>query len=93
VDEFERCVKAGQRLEGTHQLTAAIAEYEAAVSLYRGDFLEQNQYEEWTVFDRERLRIAYLGTLDRLSRIYFNQERYAAVTSQSASLSWRGSLP
>jgi DNA-binding SARP family transcriptional activator len=81
IEEFERCVKAGQRLEERNQLPAAINEYEAAVSLYQGDFLEQNPYEEWTVLDRERLRIAYLDTLDRLSQIYFEEERYSACRS------------
>ena len=78
VEEFERCVKAGQRLEARNQITAALTEYETAVSLYQGDFLEQNLYEEWTVIERERLRVAYLDTLDRLSQIYFSQELYAA---------------
>jgi len=78
VEEFERCIKAGERLEARNQLTAAVAEYETAISLYQGDFLEQSPYEEWTVLDRERLRIAYLDTMDRLSQIYFSQERYAA---------------
>jgi DNA-binding SARP family transcriptional activator len=40
--------------------------------------LEQNPYDDWTVLDRERLRIVYLETLDRLSQIYFSQERYTA---------------
>jgi DNA-binding SARP family transcriptional activator len=78
VEEFERCAKAGQQFESRDQLRAAVAEYETAVSLYQGDFLEQNPYDEWTVMDRERLRVAYLDTLDRLSQIYFNQGRYAA---------------
>ena len=77
VDEFKRCVKSGQLHEVRNQRAAAIAEYEAAVSLYRGDFLEQNPYEEWTILDREQLRVVYLETLDRLSQIYFEQERYA----------------
>ena len=81
VEEFERCVKAGQRLEARNQLTAAVTEYEAAISLYQGDFLEQNPYEEWTILDRERLRITYLDTLDRLSQIYFEEERYSACRS------------
>jgi DNA-binding SARP family transcriptional activator len=78
VEEFERCSNAGQRLEARDQLTASVAEYETAISLYQGDFLESNPYEEWTILDRERLRVAYLDTLDRLSQIYFSQERYAA---------------
>jgi DNA-binding SARP family transcriptional activator len=78
VEEFEKCVRNGQQLEARNQLAAAVDEYEAAISIYRGDLLEQNPYDEWTVLDRERLRIAYLDTLDRLSQIYLDQERYAA---------------
>jgi DNA-binding SARP family transcriptional activator len=78
VEEFERCVKSGQRLEDQNHVSSALAEFETAISLYQGDLLEENPYEEWTILDRERLRVAYLETLDRLSQIYFNQERYAA---------------
>ena len=78
VEEFERCVKAGQRLEARSQLTAAVSEYETAISLYQGDFLEQNPYEEWTILERERLRIIYLDTLDRLSQMHFSQELYTS---------------
>jgi DNA-binding SARP family transcriptional activator len=78
VEEFEKCVKSGQWLEAQDQPSAATNEYESAISLYQGDLLEQNLYDEWTVLDRERLRIAYLDTLDRLSQIYFKEERYSA---------------
>jgi DNA-binding SARP family transcriptional activator len=77
VEEFERLVYAGQRLESRNQSTA-VSEYETAVSLYQGDFLQENPYEEWTVLERERLRASYLDTLDRLSQIYFRHEQYAA---------------
>lgn len=77
VEEFERLLHSGRRLEAQNKVPSAISEYEAAVSLYQGDFLEENPYENWTVLPRERLRLAYLTTLDRLSHIYFNQERYA----------------
>jgi DNA-binding SARP family transcriptional activator len=78
IDAFQKCVSAGQKLEAQDKLTEAVAEYESAISLFQGDLLEQNPYDEWTVLDRERLRIAYLETLDRLSQIYFSQERYTA---------------
>jgi DNA-binding SARP family transcriptional activator len=77
VEEFEQLVRAGQRLESRNQ-SAAVSEYESAISLYQGDFLQENPYEGWTVLTRESLRMAYLNTLDSLSRIYFSQERYAA---------------
>lgn len=81
VEEFEKLVDSGRRLEVRNRLSAAISDYEAAVSLYQGDFLEENPYENWTVLPRERLRLAYLTTLDRLSHIYFSQTRYAACAS------------
>ncbi|HEV3049977.1 MAG TPA: BTAD domain-containing putative transcriptional regulator, partial [Longimicrobium sp.] len=39
----------------------------AAVELYRGDLLE-GLYDEWCIFERERLRLRYLEALERLIR-------------------------
>jgi DNA-binding SARP family transcriptional activator len=77
VDEFDRHVQAGRRYEAKEQSARAIAEYDAAIVLYRGDFLSGDLYEEWPVLTRERLRVAYLEVLDRLSQIYFDQKQYA----------------
>ena len=81
VDEFENHVRNGRRLEVERSLVNASAEYEAAISLYQGDFLSSDLYEEWPVLTRERLRVAYLETLDRLSHIYFKQEQYAVCAT------------
>ena len=78
VDEFEQCVKEGQRLETRNQLTDAVTEYEIAVNIYRGDLLADTPYDDWMAIDRERLRLAYLDTLDRMSKIYFDREQYTA---------------
>ena len=39
----------------------------AAVELYRGDLLD-GMYDEWCIFERERLRLRYLEALERLIR-------------------------
>ena len=46
VDEFERHVERGHRLEAALELPAAVAEYELATALYQGDFLADDPYEE-----------------------------------------------
>ena len=78
VEEFERHIKAGQIIQGAGQITEAIREYEAAISLYQGDFLADDPYEEWTISTRDRLRLAYIDALDHLSQFYFSQEDYSA---------------
>jgi DNA-binding SARP family transcriptional activator len=78
VDEFDRHVQAGRRFEAKEQLVRAITEYEAAMELYQGDFLSGDLYEEWPLLPRERLRVAFQDTLDRLSRIFFSRQQYVA---------------
>jgi DNA-binding SARP family transcriptional activator len=81
VEEFERLVNSGKRLESRNQMREAISNYEAAHSLYQGNFLEENSYDGWTALPREHLRMAYLDALDHLSQIYYNQESYAMCIS------------
>ena len=78
MDEFDRHIQVGRRYEAMDQLAHTIVEYEAAVELYKGDFLAGDLYEEWPVLVRERLRVTYLDTLDRLSRFYFSRHQYTA---------------
>jgi DNA-binding SARP family transcriptional activator len=81
VDEFEAHVLAGRRLEAAGAPDEAVAEYELAAVLYQGDLLADDPYEEWPVLARERLRLAYLDTLDRLSELYLGQGRLAACAA------------
>lgn len=77
VMEFERCIEAGRQLDASDRVAAA-AMFETASGLYQGEFLAEDPYEEWTVLVRERLRIAYLDTLDWLSQFYFSEGRYGS---------------
>jgi DNA-binding SARP family transcriptional activator len=81
VEEFQCHVDGWRELEETGQLTEASADYELAASVYQGDFLADDPYEEWPVLIRERLRLAYLDTLGRLSHLYFSQAQYAACAA------------
>jgi DNA-binding SARP family transcriptional activator len=78
VDEFQRHADAGRRLETAGAHDDAVAEYELAASLYRGDFVADEPYEEWPLLTREQLRLVFLEVLDRLSRLRFDQGSYAA---------------
>lgn len=81
VDEFRRHVQSGRRLEDAGNLSDAAAEYEQAIVLYEGDLMADDLADDWPVLTRERLRVAYLDTLDRLSHIRFGQDQYDACVA------------
>jgi LuxR family maltose regulon positive regulatory protein len=70
VDDFDRHHEQGRRLEKDHRKQDAAMEYEKAVGLYRGDYLIEDLYEDWTMVERERLANAYIDLLDRLAIYY-----------------------
>lgn len=47
--------------------------YKKAVSLYTGDFLKEDLYEEWAAFERETLKDAYLNALAYLAESALRQ--------------------
>src|SRR5215210_1737879 len=67
VGEFDAHCERGRRLEGAGRKGEAAAEYEEAVALYRGDFLAEDLYEDWTMIERDRLTNAYVEALDKLA--------------------------
>jgi len=67
VDEFEHQWLVGQRLDREGKADEAKRAYELAEKLYRGDYLEENPYEEWTLMRREALKDIYLTILSKLS--------------------------
>jgi DNA-binding SARP family transcriptional activator len=77
IDAFERLVESGRRDEVSGHAQRAVDRFRAAVAAYRGDFLADSPYEEWTTLTRETLRIKYLDLLDRLARLLVEQGREA----------------
>ncbi len=67
VEEFERHWVTGRRLDREGRVTEAIHEYEQAEALYRGDYLEGEPYEEWTLLRREALKDTYVIILSKLA--------------------------
>jgi two-component SAPR family response regulator len=66
VDEFERCYAVAGALEARGQTPEALALYQRAADLYRGDFLAET-WDDWAVFRREGLKDQYLLVLARLA--------------------------
>ena len=76
VEEFESQWKAGRALEKSGHFDQAMAAYLSAESLYEGDFLEEDIYEEWTLIKREALVDIYLSILRKISDYYFKAADY-----------------
>ena len=71
-ETFETHVAAAKKSLDADQ---AIADLEAAVGIYRGDFLE-NLGSDWPILHREELRRLHQGALLLLGRLLFAGERY-----------------
>jgi DNA-binding SARP family transcriptional activator len=65
VAAFERAYARVQGLPGRSLDPSCVAALEEATASYQGDLLE-GWYQEWCLFDRERLRNAYLAMLQKL---------------------------
>jgi len=73
---FVEQARAGERLEQAGEIQPAIEAYQAAIEIYRGDFLVEDLYEDWTTVQRARLEEIYLTVLGRLSLRYAEQGNY-----------------
>jgi len=70
VDEFEERYERGRSFERARRMPEAVAEYERAIGLYRGEYLVEDLYEDWTMVERERHSNAYIDVLSRLTVHY-----------------------
>jgi DNA-binding SARP family transcriptional activator len=75
VDEFDARYEEGRRLRKEGRTEEAAAEYEKTIELYRGEYLVEDLYEDWTMIERERLIDAYIDMLSRLAAHYYETGR------------------
>lgn len=75
VAQFEQAYTRVEDIPGQQLSPALAAELAAAVALYRGDLLE-GWYQDWCVFERERLERMYLIMLEKLMLYCEGQEQY-----------------
>lgn len=76
VEEFETHVTSGiahldrgEWLEATHK-------FGVAIDLYKGDFLSEDLYEEWTMASRDRLRALYVEALSGMAHAHSHMRAY-----------------
>jgi DNA-binding SARP family transcriptional activator len=85
VRSFEEHLRQAQQELRTAAQTAGrgrvTAHLEAARALWRGDFLADQAYGDWAVFQREALRQTYLDALLRLADLYFADAHYPAAAA------------
>jgi DNA-binding SARP family transcriptional activator len=65
VTEFEHAFNQTKGVTGLDLDTTQMAHLKNAVALYRSDFLD-GCYEDWCLYERERLQNMYLAMLDKL---------------------------
>ena len=69
IDRFENLIIPCKDLQGFDLSDKQVTDLETAVSLYTGDLLE-GVYEDWCLYDRERLRMLFINVLHKLMVYY-----------------------
>ncbi len=79
VEAFESALAEVQQAPAKPPVQAVLS-WEKALSLYRGDFLEDIETGDWSVLQREALRRRYLEALLVVGRAHFAHEHYTRAT-------------
>ena len=82
AEEFQQHWETGRACERRGDIPQAIVEFEQAEGLYRGDFLEEDLYEEWTQIRREHLKDLFLFVLGRLADTCLGEGDYDACIAR-----------
>lgn len=86
ADEFEACWQHGLRHEESGNITAAVSCYEQAELIYRGEFLSDDRYEDWTMLEREYFKDVYLNVLAKLATHAYAADDFGACMRRCRSI-------
>jgi ATP/maltotriose-dependent transcriptional regulator MalT/DNA-binding SARP family transcriptional activator len=81
VEIFVHEAQAGLALRASAGLDEATERLEYAESLYAGDFLEEDPYEDWAVALREQARAAYIASTRALAEAAAEAGQHGAAVS------------
>jgi DNA-binding SARP family transcriptional activator len=70
VQLFDQHLRIAQLAQADQKWIEAVAEFRAALALYRGDYLIDVRDAEWTLTSREKYREARLDALEQLAECY-----------------------
>jgi DNA-binding SARP family transcriptional activator len=82
ADVFVEAVRGGLSAAERGEPDAAVELLELAMSLYRGDLLEDEPYAEWAMAERDRLRAMATDSLRTLAEIALKRNDPAAAVGQ-----------
>lgn len=77
VEVFERAFDTTQGVPGSQLAISSATLLNEAVELYKGDLLD-GCYQDWCLFERERLQNMYLCMLDKLMSYSYEHAKYEA---------------
>ena len=76
VEQFEQHWETGRRFQLEGKEAEAMREFKLAEEMYKGDYLADDPYEDWTLLRREALQDMYLHVLSKLAESYLNNADY-----------------
>lgn len=87
VVQFEQaCLEGIRLLAEAHQLTAGIARLRSAIQLYRGNYLPDALYDDWSNAERERVLGLYLRAADQLAAALLEAKQLDEVITLCQSM-------
>ncbi len=69
IEEFKTHIESATQFEENRDWEQAMSSFKQAISLYAGDFLGEDLYEEWTQPFREQYRCKFLSCLERMAAL------------------------